>query len=154
VTTATFLLRSLEVVGDSGSAATTRHDLRLGWTGESQPTAVVFGDAPPGLYSKVTLDIDGTPPSASYEIRGTALINGNPEPFRIVDDQRIQADVQVDVTLAPAGMASISVELDLRNALDLDYDSFDVDNGVYTLGPGDPGISEFREDLERAFKGP
>ena len=152
VTSATFRVRSLEVVGDGGSDMTKREDVELAW-GPLQPASVTFPDAPPALYSQITLDIDGDLAAPSYEILGMARVAGTMQPYRITDIGRVQADVSpFDRTLSPGGQLTLAVELDLRDALNLDFGQLRNDGGVWTLDQTDGSrIAKFREDLEKAF---
>lgn len=154
VTSATFRVKTLEVIGDAGSGGTTLAGVRLDFSDTAQPPPFWFPGAPPGLYSKVTLDIDGDLAEPSLEILGMAQIGGGAmEPFRIVDTGRIEADVNgFDVTLAPNGTAVMPVRLDLRSVLDLEFDQLDNVAGVWTLDETSQMIDGFREEVEDAFK--
>lgn len=153
VTRALFRVKTLEVVGDAGSGGTMQADLELDWSAATQPLPVQFPFAPPGLYSQVTLDIDGDVAEPSYEITGMAMVGGAMAPFAIIDTGRLEVDVRnFDVTLPPNGMATLPVRLDLRDALELDFDQLDNVGGVWTLGPTHALIDGFRDDLDEAFK--
>lgn len=153
VTRALFRVKTLEVVGDAGSGGTTQADVELDWSATMQPLPFSFPFAPPGLYSQVTLDIDGDVAEPSYEITGMAMVGGAMAPFAIVDTARLEVDVRnFDATLPPNGMATLPVRLDLRDALELDFDQLDNVGGVWTLGPTHALIDGFRDDLDEAFK--
>ena len=153
VTSASFTLARIQAIGDAGGDS--RDDLVLGWALESSPPAIVLPDAPSGIYSKVTLAIDGgTALDIAYQIEGTAKVNGQPTPFEIHDRNAIDIEVKdFDVTLPPVGTATLGIKLDLRDALgNLDFQSLDMDDGKLTLDTSDPQMPDFRSDLKQAFK--
>lgn len=155
VTSATFRVRRLEVIGDAGPGGTTRADVELAWTATAQPLPITFATAAPGLYSKVTLDIDGDLEVPSYEIHGLIEVddNGTMEPFRILDRGDLVVDIDgYEIGLGAGAHAQVPVRLDLRDAFDLDIDVFHDEGGVWTLDDEDAYISELRSDLVRGFQ--
>lgn len=155
VSSATFRVRSLEVVSDAGSSSTTAANVELRW-GPVQPEAVAFPSAPPALYSKVSLDIDGDLAVPSYEILGMADVSGSMQPFRIVDTGRVTVDVEpYGVMLLPGDQEAMPVTLDLRAALNLDFGQLRNDGGVWTLDEMDATrIATMRAALADAFGRP
>ena len=153
VTSASFKVARLQAIGDAGGAS--RDDLVLGWALESSPPALMLPDAPTGIYSKVTLAIDGgTALDIAYQIEGTVKINSQILPFEIHDRNAIDIEVKdFDVTLPPVGTATLAIKVDIGDALDnLDYESLDVDGGKLTLDTSDPQMPDFRSDLKTSFK--
>ena len=155
VSSATFRVRSLEVVSDAGSSMTTAADVELRG-GPVQPEAVAFPIAPPALYSKVSLDIDGDLAAPSYEILGMANVSGSMQPFRIVDTGRVMVDVEpYGVMLLPGDQEAMPVSLDLRAALNLDFGQLRNVGGVWTLDEMDSmRIATMRDALADAFNRP
>ncbi len=153
VTSATFRLRSLEVIGDAGSSMTTIEDLELTWAAVQEPPPYVFPNAPPALYSKIALDVSGDT-FPSYEIRGQVVVDNQLRSFLVTDNIRLQIEVSpYSVTLLPGDNVAIPVRLDLEAALDLNWTQLRDDNGTLTLDQdGGAAITRFRMDLERAFK--
>lgn len=154
VTSATFHVRRLEVIGDAGPSGTMQTDVRLAWSESAQPLPITFATAAPGLYSKVTLDIDGDLEGPSYEILGLIDDDGAMVPFRIVDRGDLEVDIDgYEVSLAAGAHAEVSVRLDLGEVFaDLTVEQFHDEGGVWTLDDADAYIVELRDDLERAFR--
>ena len=153
ITAASFKVSRVQAIGDAGGAS--RDDLVLGWSLESSPPATELPDAPSGIYSKVTLAIDGgTALDIAYQIDGTVEINGETKPFVIQDRNALDIEVKdFNVTLPPVGTATLPIKLDMGDALDnIDYESLDVENGVLTLDTDDSGMADFRGALKQAFE--
>lgn len=153
VTSLILRIASLEVIGDAGSGTTTCVHPRVVWNASEQPSDIVFEGALPGLYSKVSLHVDGDVVEPSYEITGTTLIGSTLEPFRITDTAGLEVDIDdYNVSLSPGGAARIPIRIDLRNALDLDWSALDINSGVRTLNQGDGlVIATFRSKLKNGF---
>jgi hypothetical protein len=152
VTAASFKVARVQAIGDAGGAS--RDDLVVGWALESSPPPIVLPDAPTGIYSKVTLAVDGgTALDIAYQIEGTVKLNGQPTPFEIHDRNAIDIEVKdFDVTLPPVGTATLAIKLDLGDALDnIDYGNLDVDDGKLMLDTSDAQMPDFRSDLKKAF---
>jgi hypothetical protein len=154
VTSATFQIARLQVIGDNGQPRTMT-PLTAAWTeaGGGDPATVAFPSAPSGLYSQITIDIAAAQGN-TYEIFGTTKIGGTVEAFHIHDD----IDVDIDITgytvaLPPGGDATATVKLDLRDSIDsLNYAQLPVVGGMRDLGPGDAQMSNFRDKLDGAFR--
>lgn len=155
VTSAMFRLDRLEVIGDAGSGPlTTKRGVSLQWNKEgTNPAGSPFGSAPSGLYSQVTLRIDGDLIGPSYEILGTVKVGGVTKPFKIEDLGVVTAEVKnYNVTLAPGGDGTLAVRVDLRDSIDgVDFSLVPEENGVLELESG-AQIVDFRNHLKDAFK--
>lgn len=155
VTSATFNIGRLQVLGDAGGGeGTTRTGINLSWSGTAQdPPPTVFPMAPAGLYSQVHLDVDSGL-GISYELTGTARIGGTPAPFRINDVQPLVIEIEgYDVMLAAGHDAMIPVIVDLTGVLeDLNFSQFTDEDGVRTLDHDDAQIDDVRDALVDAFR--
>lgn len=155
VTSATFQIDRLEVVGDAGVDARTTHSkYLLTWDSGRKPSQESFAQAPVGVYSKINLVMAvGNLSENAYEIRGTWTDSGMlAKSFRIRDrGLALSASVDCDETLPAAGTATITLKLDLRNALNginfkmlAGEDEIDIRDG--------PQLAEFRMRLKDAFE--
>ncbi|MBL0218628.1 MAG: hypothetical protein IPQ07_32710 [Myxococcales bacterium] len=155
VTSATFHIARLQVIGDNGQPMTTS-PFAISWKieGGGDPGIVAFPSAPSGLYSQVTLHIDEPLLNTSYEITGTAKVGGVTRTFQIHDRNSLNIDVKdFNVSLAPGGDATVPIRLDLKDAIDsIQFDQLNEENGVLELDTTDPQMENFREKLEQAFK--
>ena len=61
IESARFKIDSVRVIGDAGPGdpRTTATQFEARWNQETAPADNVFDDAPPGLYSQISLSIDG-----------------------------------------------------------------------------------------------
>lgn len=155
LTSATFQVKRLQVIGDAGAGpSTTRTDFEAAFTERGElPPHVVFPGAPAGLYSKVRLDLDANEHPA-YELTGTVRIGETVEPFRISskDDLTIEID-GYSVALPPGQEATIPIELDLRDTLaDIDYSALPVRDGERVLDDADPQRATVRDNVRDAFE--
>ncbi len=154
VTSATFQIARLQVIGDNGQPRT-MVPLTAAWTdtGGGDPATVAFPSAPSGLYSQITINIAAAQGS-TYEILGTTKIGGNVELFRIHDDLDLDIDITgYTVALPPGGDATATIKVDLRDAVDsINYAQLPVVGGMRDLGPTDSQISNFRDKLDNAFR--
>lgn len=157
VTSAMFAIARLEVVGDAGSpGATTADGIDATWSSTLQPLPIQFDGAPAGLYSQVTLQLDGELVAPSYVIKGTARINGmNGQPFEISDTRNIELDISgYTVALSPGSTATVPIRLDLRKLIEtVNFDMLAMSGGVYTLDETNMQISDVRDELtDETFK--
>lgn len=155
ITSATFQIKRLQAIGDAGGGSADH--VMLGWGGGESggPAPLLLPDAPTGIYSKVTLDVDGgSDQDIAWTIEGTARVNGNMKPFVIEDKNSIDIEVKdFSVTLPPIGIATLGIELDLENALqNVDFGDLDTEDGKLTLGTSDAQMPQFRSDLKKAFR--
>jgi hypothetical protein len=154
VTSAQFTASFLEVIGDAGPGdlRTTEALFRFTWDANGQPAPILFQDAPAGLYSTITMHLDGGP-VPSYDIEGTAKVDGVTRNFEIVDrdDVRVSID-HLDTTLAPGGGVTIPIDLALDEALaGVNFSQLTDDGGVLTLEGDDPQLDQFRDRIIDAF---
>lgn len=154
VTSATFQVARLQVIGDNGQPRTTS-SLAVAWTEAAggDPPTIAFSSAPSGLYSQITINLAATQGN-SYEIFGTAKVSGTVESFHIHDDQDLDVDITgYTVALPPGGDATTTVKLDLKDAIDsVNYAQLPVSGGKRDLGPADPQMANFRAKLDNAFR--
>ena len=156
VTSATFQIDRLEVVGDAGvDARTTRSKYLLSWDPGGKPSKESFPQAPVGVYSKINVVMAvGNLSENLYEIRGTWTDSGAaPKSFRIRDrGLSLSAAVDCDKTLPAAGTANITLRLDLANALNgVNFKMLEDEEGELDLRDG-PQLVAFRMRLRDAFE--
>ncbi len=153
VTFATFKLDRLQAIGDAGGDQV--NNVELTWDGsESAPAPFMLDQAPTGIYSKVTLDIDAGVADYSYEIRGTCKVSGAIRDFEIHDRNSLRIQINgFDRTLQPGMDVTLLVKLDLKDALgQIDFGNLDTESGTLVLGNNDSQMSDFRDRLRFAFK--
>jgi hypothetical protein len=162
ITSASFSLDNLRIVGDAGPGdpRTSLDQLTLGWSGESAPTTQTFPDAPAGLYSRVVFELGANvntllPESSSYEITGTVKIdNAPPVPYRIRDifDLHVEIDLDSGVPLTGTEDATVQLRADLEKIVSsVDYSLLPVTNGERLLDSFDLQILIVREKVKDAF---
>jgi hypothetical protein len=156
VTSATFHLARLQVIGDNGQPMI-QTPFDLTWApseGGGNPPTIGFASAPSGLYSQVTLDIDAPLVDTCYEIFGTTKISGVTEMFHIHDRNALNVDIKnYTLTLAPGGTVTAAIRLDLRAAIgSIDFSVLGVDNGYRDMDTFDPQMDDFREKIQSSFK--
>jgi hypothetical protein len=150
VSEVTFQIDHFQIVADAGSV--TRSHYQLAWDGMTTPKQDTFPDAPPGVYSKITLSMmNSSFGGDTFLIRGTWRDNGGPRPFEIHDRNPLSLSFDCDETLSAAGSTTIAIRVDLEDALEgVNFKNLDVDNGVLELHDG-PELMNFRGRLQRAF---
>jgi len=150
VTEATFHLDHLQIVADSGSSTHTKY--LLVWGEDGPPKPDIFPDAPPGVYSKITLSMmGGSFGNDAFEIRGMWQTIGPPKNFLIRDDRPLNLSIDCNTTLAAAGSAMIAIKVDLKDAISkIPFPNLDDENGVLILK--DKELSDFRGRLQGAFE--
>ena len=154
VTSATFHISRLQVVGDSGQPMTTA-PFAIAWSAETagDPPTIGFPSAPGGLYSQITIEMQAVG-MVSYEITGTVKVGAVTKPYRIHDS----ADVDIDITgysvaFAPGTDATLPIKIDLKPPVEsVDFAMVQDMNGTLDVGPSDPQISLLRSKLDAAFK--
>ena len=146
---ATFQLDHFQIVADAGSV--TRSKYLLTWNGGGPPQEE-FPDAPPGVYSKVTLDMmGGSFGDYAYQIRGMWRDGGIPKPFEIRDSTPLSISFNCNETLQAAGSAMIGIGVDLRDSLgQIDFKNVDEDDGVLEIHDGTE-LAGVRSRLLQAF---
>ncbi len=153
VSTVKLRLARLEVIGDTGSTSgTTLNDFDVIWSSTTSPFPISFFSAEPGLYSKVSLQIDGKVVARSYEIRGSVVINGTTELFEITDTSPLAVDVSgYNVTLTAGQAVEVPIYVDMDNVIDaVDFASLPTVGNVRTMNQTTPGIAAVRTALASA----
>jgi hypothetical protein len=118
VTEAVFQLEHLQLLSDVGD--TTHSQLQLAWGSDGTPSDERFPEAPAARYQQILLDMrsDARPPfSYTYQIEGTWQDGDDGGKFRIADPSPLVVLVPCDVTLPAKTAATVTIRLDLRNAL-------------------------------------
>ena len=155
VDSARFAFDSLRVIGDAGPGdlRTTARMFEVRWEKDRDPpAALVFDDAPAGLYSQIALQIDGHLIDNSYEIRGTIQIDGNDVEYRIEDDGVLPIMINIDKMKSPAAAIELTVDIDFVHAIDsVDFSKMTYDSGHLELDSGAPEMIDFRKKLAESF---
>jgi hypothetical protein len=149
-----FRVDDLRVIGDAGSGdpRTSQESFELKWGASARPDEIVFGDAPTGVYSKVTLQADGHLIDNSYEITGSVRINDVMKDFEIHDRDALTANVDISVMLEPGGRANVPLRLRFDEALGvIDFTTLRVDDGKLELDTLDLQMPVFRTKLAASF---
>jgi hypothetical protein len=152
---AIFAVDSLRIVGDAGPGdpRTTATAFEVRWDDNSAPTDLMFGDAPTGLYSQVSMAIDGHLTTESFEIQGVATDEGETRDFEIDGDNPLAITVQIDRTLTPPDVATIKLRINFTHALDvIDFKQLDTSDGDWQLQDGDDQMAAFRQALGESFE--
>ncbi len=153
VTSATFNISRLQVIGDSGQPKTSAFPIV--WSAETfgDPPTIGFSSAPGGLYSQVTIEMQQVG-MASYDIRGTVKVGSTTKPFHIRDTAEVTIDITgYNVAFSPGSDAILPIKVDLRPPIEsVDFAIVQDMNGTLEMGPTDPQMSELRDKLDDAFK--
>jgi hypothetical protein len=155
VTDAVFGVEHLQLVSDAGADdRTTRYRYQLEWNASKTPPEESFPDAPVATYQQISLDVrpDVQPPFA-YQIQGTWIDEEDElKPFRVADPTMIEIPIDCSASLPAGGSVSVSVKLDLRDALNsIDFRTVQESNGMLVLNGG-PQLLVFRTKLLDAFR--
>jgi hypothetical protein len=151
---ATFAFDRLRVVGDAapGDPRTTASSFTVEWDAEDEPTALAFPEAPGGVYSQLSLLIDGGVAGPSIELRGITKLAGEDVTFRISDDSPVAFTLGIATTLAPPRVETLGVHIDFAAVIAvLDFATFRVESGGIELSTGDPQMPTFRSKLVESF---
>lgn len=148
ITSATFNLSNMRLVGDAGpgDSRTQLSQLSLAWSEGVAPMSHAFVDAPPGIYSRVVFELE---PEAgvAFEITGTTKIQNVDTPFRIVDGANMN-NISVGhkrATLPPGGKVDMAVRLDFEEVVNkIDLNVLELVEGVLLLDENDAQIDEVR----------
>lgn len=154
VDSVTLTVETLKVIGDAGPGdpRTTKAVFQLRWNDHDSPQPIDFAEAPTGLYSKLSLQLDGHTLLPSLEIKGRVVVAGVTLDFEVEDRNAVPVSLDCDRMLQPGGSASLAVKLKLDDALtSIDYASLPVDDGKIELETGDPQLDDFVEKFSRAF---
>ena len=150
VSNVTFQLDHFQIVADAGNVMHTKY--LLAWDSNGRPQEDAFHDAPPGVYSKITLSMmTGSFGDYAYQIHGTWR-DIVPKDFEIEDRVPLSVSLDCNTTLAVAGSATIGIEVDLKDAISgIDFRNLDEEDGVLQLHDGQE-LFNFRSRLQNAFK--
>jgi hypothetical protein len=165
VSDATFQLSAFELIGDAGPGdeRTTHSRYAVIWDSNGVPAQEVFPDAPVGMYSKISLDMESANQPFSYQIEGTwrdsgpngmgGMGNGQPRPFRVIDTKPFHISIDCDRVLSPGSMATLTISVDLEAALEsIDFRQVrSGQDGVLQLGTMDQQMFGFRQQLGTSF---
>ena len=155
---ARFALDSLRVIGDAGPGdpRTTKGAFELKWEGtNNSPEEIRFEDAPTGLYSQISLQVDGNLVEDSYQLEGTVVVNSNTEDFVIEDTSPLAINLSIDKSVSAGSSSTIGIEVDFAHILSaVDWATLEKSDGALQLDEGDAGIVELRKKLVESFKTP
>ena len=154
ISSALFRMTSLRVIGDAdpGDARTTESDFYIQWSDGKKPFIISFHDAPSGLYSKVSAEIDGQVTSYSYEIYGTVTVNATNRTFRVRDLNSLPISLDTSQMLEPNGAVDVTIHIDFANALgSIDWSALPTDDGYLDLDTFDSQMAAFRQKLTESF---
>jgi hypothetical protein len=156
ITSATFTVETLEAIGDASTGSGNKASLALAWGSDgSAPQPTTLPAAPPGLYSKLSLKVDGSLVGDSYEITGTATVDGSATPYLIHDSDELSVSIDIYGTLEPGKTLTIPVAIDLARALrTIDFSSLQTTAGVLDLSTDDAQMDSFRDQLRDSFYEP
>jgi hypothetical protein len=152
---ATFAFDSLRVVGDAGPGdpRTTKSGFTVRWDPSTQPSPITFADAPTGLYSQISLVIDGQLSGESFDLRGRVFLDDTDWEFRIEDDSPLPVTLAIDQTLTPPQVATVKLRVNFKHALDaIDFSGLGRDGGRLVLDRDDPQMVAFRAKLMASFE--
>lgn len=118
------------------------------WDAAALPAPIAFVDAPGGVYSQLSLRIDGHVAGPSIDVRGTVTVGGTPTPYRIVDDMPSPVTLPIDATFSPPTPTEIRVVVDFDAMLRaIDFTMIAPEGGIIELDNGDPQMAVFRTKL-------
>ena len=150
VTSMTYRLANLRVIGDAGpgDTRTSIDSIVLDWATGMKPAPVSFADAPTGLYSRVIILADGNLVNYSYELAGMAKVDGNTMPFQIHDRSPLAIALNADAMLEPNQDVSLDITIRIDQALQsLDFHKLSNNGGTLVLDTFDDAMSDFREKM-------
>jgi hypothetical protein len=149
-----FNFDNLSVIGDSGPGdnRTSAHGLNIHFEQGWMPYPEDFPDAPSGVYSKLSFEIDGHVVNASYRLKGKVNINGTLMPYQIEDRAPLSLSLDCGLTLQPGGNETITLLIKFQDALSsVDFASLPMDDGALTLEDTNSKIVDFRNQFSQAF---
>jgi hypothetical protein len=151
---ADFAFDNLRVVGDGGPGdpRTTATAFTVRWDDNTKPAAITFNDAPTGLYSQVSMSIDGHLTTDTFDIRGHVNLSGTDYEYRIDGDNPLAVTVEINKTLTPPATATVKLRIDFVHALEsIDFSTLPIDSGKIELSDGDTQMAAFRQKLVESF---
>jgi len=151
---ATFAFDNLRVIGDAGPGdpRTTATTFPIKWDATTSPAPIDFPDAPTGLYSKVSFQIDGHLTTSSVHLKGQVDLGGTWVPYKIEDGDALSLSLDINRTLDPGGSQTIGLLVKFHDALtSIDFSTLPFDDGALQLETGDPQMTPFRDKLTLGF---
>jgi hypothetical protein len=154
IESAAFEFDNLSLIGDGGpgDTRTTATNLDIHWSQGWMPYPVDFPDAPSGVYSKLSFEIDGHVVDASYRLKGKVNVNGTLMPWEVEDRAELSLSLDCGLTLAPGGNDTVTLLLKFHDALtSIDFASLPTSDGELTLDDTNPAMLTFRDKFSKAF---
>jgi hypothetical protein len=153
VHSASFTVPALELLGDAGGGSATQTSVTLAWGSDgTTPTATMLPQAPAGVYSKLSMKVDGAQIGDSYTMTGTVSVLGIDTPYLVHDDAALAIDIPVSGTLGPGQTLTLPIAVDLSAiARAIDFSKTDFENGTLVLGSDSSQIDAFRAVVKTAF---
>lgn len=145
-----FNFDNLKVIGDAGPGdpRTTATGFEVKWSAGQTPAPIDFGNAPTGLYSKVSFQVDGHLISESYVFKGHVTVNGTSYPYEIDDHNALSLSLDCNRTLAAGGSDTILMKFAFKDALEsIDWTNARLDDGQLEVGTTDSQMDTFRQKL-------
>jgi hypothetical protein len=156
VSAATVKLDRFQVIGDAGPGdpRTTRESLTLLWDEGHSAAPIVFDDAPPGLYSLISFELEGeTDGSTSYDIRGTVDVEGTTRPYHVSDEAELRVSLPCEAHVRETENTTITIRVRLDEPLKgVDFAALPNVNGTLELDSASSQISQFRSALVGSFE--
>jgi hypothetical protein len=116
------------------------------------PADIEFPDAPGGLYSQLSLRLDGDLTGPAIDIRGTVVLAGVSYELRITDLSPFSITLDMDTNLVPPAAASVQLRVDFKHALEsIDYATLENDGGKLELETFSAQMPAFRQKLTESF---
>lgn len=152
--TATLHLRNLRVIGDAGTGdpRTLAPTVDLTWATGTTPAAVVFADAPTGLYSRLSFTLDRGAGDWAYELTGTVVIGDVSVPYTLRDRDPLDVSITYAITLPPGAGARVPVRVELGDVVRaLEFEDAPLIDGRRVIETGDAQAAILRTELAKAF---
>lgn len=147
---AVFKFDNLKVIGDAGPGdpRTTANAFEAKWDSQSSPAPIDFVNAPTGLYSKVSFQIDGHLINDSYVMKGHVTVGGTSYSYEVEDRNALSLSLDCSRQLAAGGTGTITLKFAFHDALQgVDWTNVPNDGGQFELGTSDPQMPAFRDRL-------
>lgn len=147
-------LRDARVIGDAGAGdpRTLAPMVDLRWATGAAPAELRFPDAPAGLYSRMSFELDRGAGTYAYELSGTVEVNEVVEPFVVRDRERLPVSFAYGIALPPGGTARVPVRVDLDAVVRaLDFENAPVSGGARVVEGDGPQGAALRTEVVKAF---
>jgi len=150
-------LRHVRAIGDAapGDSRTSVPSLELRWRDGDSPNPLVFGMAPPGLYSRFEFRVQDDGDSSGYEMRGEVMLGEGSEAieFRIKDTQALPVSLPLTgLELEVGAMETVEVTVDVMAVLaTVDWANAQIDDDKIELDEKSPEIVAIRAALASSF---